>query len=212
MFRRNEFTRNLGFSLSHPFAELRDYGLHEGSDYAHHMYKKCKIMNLFDGILFKVEQDDYYYGKKLVIRHNPKFVGGVNESFFSAYCHLYEFDWEVEKKSASERFIKAGMIIGKMGNSWTKANSSEGNLYRKVTENEIKDPSCRAGVHLHLMLYQVASLGEKTKLLNHMIKLGLAPKHLDTKCYFWQWGKLFYRDTLLFRYFKVLQKGKQMGI
>lgn len=184
------------------FAEIREaFGkryLHSGEDYITELGKKQEIKCIFDGLFYT--GTDRNYGNYVIGRHNPKFINGIDEDIISQYCHMSFF-----KPLEKNKFLRAGSIVGNMGNSGNCFTYENGE-YRPITEKERIDINCKKGVHLHFGIYQNASRGEKTKILNEILKIGYVKerqeKH-DIK-YFWQWGKLFFKPEIIFQYFLTL--------
>ncbi len=204
---KEDFYRDLQiFTKTSEFAEIRKYSygryLHSGDDFISDEGKNQNIYNLIDGVFFS-SGTGRDYGNFIIIKHNPKFIrGGIDDIFFSLYCHLDLVDYT--KKKVINNFIGSGSIIGKMGNTGNCYTLNQmTNKYRPVTEKEAIDPKCNKGVHLHQGFYQSCEINKETKLLKELKKLKLVADNPYN--YFYQWGKLFYNPKKIMTYFKLLQ-------
>lgn len=157
---------------------------HEGIDYSGMNFTKLNIYNLIDGVISHIDviKDDpvnHPYGMYVQIAHDPKFIGGPDETIYSKYCHLESIDDNIY----NGKFVKNGDFIGIMGHS--------GHCI----------PANKDGTHLHFMFFQP---GEKqTKILNDILdKLGI---EFTPEVAFFQWGKLFINPEIIIKYFEKLQ-------
>lgn len=178
------------YRVTSPFADDRSqmysiYGLKDGKHEGIDFVGDHNLFNLFDGVISSIctigdDPKHFPYGKFVKIYSNPKFAGGVDDIFYSQYCHLDSVDNSLVKGY----FIKEGSKIGVMGNT--------GHSF---------------GTHLHFMTYQdQIPVGFKTKLLNDiLVKLNL---QLKNDIAFWQFGKLFYNPNTIMDYLTKLQSGK----
>lgn len=179
MYKENYLEDN---RITCPFADdRRDFNIdgyfyHEGTDYGNEHMSRLDVINLISGLPVAKSFHEVY-GNFVKIRHNPMFVGGIDESFYSMYCHLKSYDDNIYM----HKFLKYGDKIGIMGNT---GNSR--------------------GVHLHLMCFQSNVKANKETELLYDIKSKLKiPSRLEH--YFWQHNALYFNIDIIIKYFKHLQ-------
>lgn len=202
------YYRDMGvFSRSHPFGEQRQsarFGsyFHAGIDWTSTQNKNQDIYNLIAGVIEDIGSNRDY-GNYVKIKHNAKYLKGADSDFYSLYCHLSEIDEDVERifRKTSERFIKAGEILGKMGNTgncltWDKKG------WRILTDEEVSSKFCMRGVHLHQQFYQRYEGYEETFLIKDMLDKKVCDKN---DLYFVQWNKIMIWPDALIKYFMRLQ-------
>jgi murein DD-endopeptidase MepM/ murein hydrolase activator NlpD len=183
------------------FREPRDGYIHSGNDYKGIKSNPGKVF--LSGIVHKIKYSLDYYGTQVQIYTNPKYVGGVDDLLYHNYCHLDYVFTNIQIGN----FVESGDQIGKLGNTGRCLTEYQLNgeripgKYRRITPEEQANPNLNWSVHLHSSFWQIASSGEKTALLLHMEELGI----ITTDDYFYQWGKVFIRPEVIFRYFEIMQ-------
>jgi hypothetical protein len=183
MFDRNyyrDYSLTCPFGQDREYMEIEGYKYHEGIDYSHCDYRYVNIINLFSGTIYD-KFTDKYYGNVVKIKSNPVFAGGVNDEFFTSYCHLEK--WMDNVKSG---FCEYGKLLGIMGNT---GNST--------------------GMHLHVMCFQKeVKENHETPLLKGIIEK-LQIKN-DITNYNWQFvnngvGVLYINPLIIEKYFEKIQ-------
>ena len=106
MFEKNYYETMAAFIKKSDFGEPRDYGyatFHAGDDYTSRRFKKQDVYNLIAGVGLK-KRKAKFAGNYVILRHNFKHIGGVDEDFFSCYKHLDSIAKFIKKLEDSEMF------------------------------------------------------------------------------------------------------------
>lgn len=203
MFNGDNYIKENGFNQSAPFRQQRDNYFHTAIDYNHKLYKKAEIKQNLNGVLYGILKEKFF-GNMLIFKHNSKFRGGVDDLFYSAYCHLDRFDESIFKKHG--KLVKAGELLGFMGNTGKSLTfDSDLEEWRELTIQEQEDPKESKGVHLHLMYYQFIKKNLKSRLIKEMeLKIPLSPND-----YFWQWNRMYINPLKIYEYFDYIQGRKR---
>lgn len=207
MFEGRFYTESNGFNEVAPFKQKRTYGYHCGKDVNHLDFKKTKMRSEISGVIANIKLGDFK-GNSVHIRHNSKFSGGIDESFYFAVCHLSV----ISNKLKINKFVEANTVLGNMGNTgyclssldsrYVKRNSK----FSRVTLDEMTDVFFNGGVHGHVMYYQKnVAIGEETKLLAELVKLGF----IDKRKYFYQWNNLYFDPEVIYKYFEFLKEDRE---
>jgi murein DD-endopeptidase MepM/ murein hydrolase activator NlpD len=206
MFKENYYKKINTFKISSDFGDLRKYGKHRGKDYTSNLFKKQDVYNLIAGNVYefggtdKFHPEDRFAGKFVKIRHNLKYMNGVDCVFFSMYKHLSKINNSVirnARQKLKKNLIHPGEILGKMGNTGY-SKTREGEEWRFVTDMEKQNFECKKGVHLHLEFYTYG-----TKLLNELRQL----KHLidfDVYDFVIKNGKYYINPDSIIKYCEYL--------
>jgi hypothetical protein len=185
------------------FAVDRVSYLHSGLDFGGYYGEDLK--DYLSGVVDTVEEVPRTWGKRVTVKSNPRFSGGVNDSLYLDYCHCKEVVVEVNQ------FVAAGDVIATMGNTgncwyWDSVN----NRWDKVDTEEERVSG--KGTHLHFGIWQKHSSGrrlkpgEQTKLFKELKKLKFIRKESEGTDFIYQWGKIYYTPNLIFRYFEFLNE------
>ena len=205
MYQENYYKTKPNFSISSDFSSDRNNGRHEGIDYVSKLAKKQSIYNLFAGQVVHFGKSELS-GNYVILKHNFKFIRGIDDYFFTAYRHLSEIDILVNfRHSATLRnnMIGPGEIIGKMGNTGNSL-TFEKKKWRKLTDEEKENTKEKKGVHLHFEIFQFTSeYRNMTPLLQDLISRGLVIEN-DAFFYFIRQGCLYLRPDILDVYASIL--------
>lgn len=213
MFKENYYETIKNFIKKSDFGEPRDYGYstsHAGDDYVSRRFKKQNIYILIDGVVVNFGQSEYA-GNFVKLKHNFKFIDGVDDFFFSEYKHL-DFILPIVQKNA---FLSAGSEIGNMGNTgysktfdislYPKTHNRD-DCWRLLTDDEKNDPLCNRAVHTHIEFsqdeLQNSSLRD-TRLIDELYKLNLI-KNYSPDEYFFRKGIIYINPKIIMNYAKLL--------
>ena len=203
MFEENYYETISDFIKKSDFGEPRDYGyatFHAGDDYTSRRFKKQDVYNLIDGVCFKKGKAEFA-GNYIILRHNFKHIGGIDENIFSCYKHLDS----IAKFIKRNRLILHGYELGRMGNTGY-CKTLENKTWRLLTVEEKSDPECVRGVHAHIEFYQK----EKISLLRReLTNLGLIKNHTPDE-YFSRKGKTYINPKIIIDYARLLLEKKNV--
>lgn len=188
MFKKDYYRK---YPVSSKFGVDRLNWIHSGVDYV--APKGTKLVSMFDGVVYMQIKDKSGFGNQIIVKTNPKFDKGIDDTFYHSYCHCNDL-LMVEKS-----FVKAGKQIATMGNSGDCYTLDNGQ-YRAVSESEKLDKDCNRGVHLHFWIYQYCAKDKTTPLLIELQKQQLITK----EDYFYQWNKVIYNPQCIYNYFRSL--------
>jgi murein DD-endopeptidase MepM/ murein hydrolase activator NlpD len=195
------------FLITSKFGDRRDYGFHEGNDYWHKNLKNTDIINIYNGVLEYINYEDNpseSYGYRVCIRSNPKYLNGIDCDIYVRYSHLHKIDngiiQKVKQPLAKNRYIKKGTPVGKMGNTGTCYTRNTKTKWRKVTEEEKKDPAFKGGVHLHLD-FQV-----KTRIAAEELNRAIKDKtNFYGEAFITQWDFYYFHPLAIEKYYNKLR-------
>ena len=152
---------------------------HSGIDFTAN--KLYPIKSLIDGVVLHKEENHKMYGNHIILKHNLSFLKpSLDVTLLTMHAHLHNLN-----VTNNDMFIKAGTVIGSMGNSgncWTLDKDS----WRKLTTEEQADPLDQRGVHLHFDTYVIE---KKDNLINAMKKVIDLDEAKDMVT---QWGKTYF--------------------
>lgn len=197
MFYKNYYE---DLKMTHPFKESRSYGFHTGTDYFSMKGKNQDFINNIDGVLFDIGigRDS---GKYITIKHNPGIIGKEKNIFFSRFKHLNNIDtFLIDSFSLKnkKKFIPAGFIVGKFGNSgYCMTYDENKKKYRFLTEDEKKSQVTLKGVHGHIEYFQPCQKYQKTSLMNAIDEFY---ENEFIGYYFYQWGNVYFQPESIYGY------------
>jgi murein DD-endopeptidase MepM/ murein hydrolase activator NlpD len=211
MFNENYYKKNKAFKLTSRFGSSRKYGelrtYHAGVDYISNKAKKQVIYNLLTGQVVGFGSHQYA-GKSITLRHNLKFIGGVDDELFTCYKHLDTIKDQISVKYNSDshyNIVEPGEEIGTMGNTgycMTKENDE----WRLLTPKEKKDIKCKKGVHIHFEFYQNSIDGRITPLVQELLIMELIKN--EPQYYFHRHNRLYINPDIIMSYVKFLIEKK----